>query len=148
MPMTPNSPPAKIYSDEILLEELRRVAQLVQTPFLSLSDFNEHSIISPGTLINRFGNWRIALERAGIARMYRKRWYSDEDLLEEVRRVARLVKGPALTHAEFNKHSRIDSSTIRDRFGNWRTTLERAGVANLYYKTTATAVIDGDAHER
>ncbi|MDH7602809.1 MAG: hypothetical protein QHI38_11745 [Armatimonadota bacterium] len=70
--------------------------------------------------------------------MYRKRSYSDEELLEEVRHVARLVERPVLSHTEFKKHSRINSSTIRDRFGDWRTTLERAGVGYLYHDRRRT----------
>lgn len=57
--------------------------------------------------------------------------YSDEALLEEVRRVAGLVRESVLTSTDFAKHAGISASTIASRFGGWRNALERAGLAHM-----------------
>jgi hypothetical protein len=58
--------------------------------------------------------------------------YSDEALLSELRRVARLVAGGKLTIAEYSRHSKVGVTTLRRRFGSWPNALEAAGLAHLY----------------
>jgi hypothetical protein len=55
--------------------------------------------------------------------------YDDDSIMVEVRRVATLVRDPYLTRAAFDRQSRVSSSTCVGRFGGWRETLERAGIA-------------------
>ncbi len=92
------------YSDEAIFEELRRVAKLTNKTVLTIEDFRKHSAISDTAIQRRFGTWNRALERAclsdmsalkveGSVRIHMAK-YSDEDLLEEVRRVAKLVGLP------------------------------------------------------
>lgn len=54
-------------SDEALLAELRRVADLVSGTSLSVHEFGAHSKVSATTLRRRFGNWENALAAAGLA---------------------------------------------------------------------------------
>ncbi len=54
--------------------------------------------------------------------------YKDEDLLEEIRRVSQRVAGK-LTMSEFDKHSKVHSSTVSKRLGGWALALEKAGIA-------------------
>lgn len=131
------------YPDEALLEEVQRVAGLVDKPVLTRADFTKHSGIAASALARRFGNWHAVLEHAGLDHMYSgtdeedvRRYrvrYLDEDLLEELRRVAELVEKPVLTMTSFRKHSRIDCTTFLARFGGWKTSLERAGLGWMYY---------------
>ncbi len=55
--------------------------------------------------------------------------YSDEALLNELRRVADELKGERLTHEKFNKLGRVHSTTLRYRFGSWEKALDRAGIS-------------------
>lgn len=45
------------YDDASLLEELRRVAALVESQFLTQSDFNRFAKASSSTIQHRFGEW-------------------------------------------------------------------------------------------
>ncbi len=126
-------------SDDDLLGELRRVAALIEAPVLTTDEFSKHSEVSVGVFKGRFGGWRKALARAGLEQMdYRLAiaplfiGYPDDVLIEEIRRVAGIVDKPTLTHDDFNKHSRIYSTTVARRFGGWRAGLERAGVGHRY----------------
>ncbi len=135
------------YSNEEMLAELRRVAELVGKPALIQLDFNEHSVMCGRAVLRRFGGWRKALESAGLGHLYFRATdvhkdtatrYSDETLLEELRRVAKLVGEPVLTYADFDRHSKISSVTVSRRLGGWFSALERAGLAHMCSKGTAT----------
>ncbi len=54
--------------------------------------------------------------------------YDDEALISELRRVAALVSPPFLTKTAFDQHSKVHSSTVRDRFGSWQQALVKAGL--------------------
>ncbi len=124
----------KDYPDEALLEEVRRVAELVDKPVLTKGDFVKHSPVGAEALATRFGGWRIVLERAGLAHMHsgepenlsRRRKHSDEEIFEEIRRVAELVDKPVLTQSEFKRHSEIGIDYLMLRLGGWRIVRELA----------------------
>jgi hypothetical protein len=72
-----------------------------------------------------FGSWRAAIYAAGLdydsIRLTRE--YSDADLLEHVRTLAR--ERPNISLSELGKHSL--ASTLRERFGSLETAAQRAG---------------------
>ena len=126
-------------TEAYLLEEVRRVAEIVGKPWLTGPELSRHSKINVHSITRRFGGWRAALARAGLARMLPQgpAHYSEEELLEEVRRVARLVGNGALTMTDFDNHSHIMAATVSKRFGSWRTALERAGLTHMLSKRAA-----------
>ena len=138
----------KDYPDEALLEEVQRVAELVDKPVLTIPDFQRHSGVDSTIVRRRFGGWPNVLERAGLAHMFDgqpddvarpSRKYSDDELLEEIRRVAGLVNKPTLTRIDFENYSQIGVSTLSHRFGSWVGALERAGLGNLQSPATFNA---------
>ncbi len=129
-------------TEEMLLDEVRRAARLAGKPVLSTPDFDTHSKVAVGTVRHTLGSWNEALERAGLghmrfrmdneaARAYRAK-HSDEELREEIRRVAQLVGKPFLTKQDFVKYSKIGTTTFRERFGSWKNALEIAGVGQMF----------------
>src|SRR5215813_8778389 len=58
--------------------------------------------------------------------------YSTTDILNEIRRVADSLGGASLNKREFDKQSKVHSSTVIRRFGSWRKGLEAAGCGQLY----------------
>jgi hypothetical protein len=118
-----------------LIEEIRRVAELVDKPVLTMPDYERNARIAGSTIKRRFGDWLTALERAGVGHMYpesHRVWQSDEALLEEVRRVAKVAGKAMLTGECFDRHSRVSARTLYRRFGNWLNVLERAGIGHMY----------------
>jgi hypothetical protein len=75
-----------------------------------------------------FGSWRAAIAAAGYryVDVSAHRKYSDDDLLDEIRALAR--DNPAMTYAEVRRHRLAD--TLRRRFGSLRAALVRAGHAD------------------
>ena len=53
------------YSDGALIDEIKRVAALVDLPKLSKTEFRKRSRVSPTTIARRFGGWQQALLAAG-----------------------------------------------------------------------------------
>jgi len=53
---------------------------------------------------------------------------SDEDLIQDLKRVATELEREKVTMDEYNEHGRYHSRTLTRRFGSWFTALERAGL--------------------
>ena len=53
---------------------------------------------------------------------------SDQSYLDEIRRVAKLLKKESLTKKEFSKHGLVTAEPIARRFGGWNIALEKAGL--------------------
>jgi len=132
------------YTDEALLDELRRIGDLVpKGEPLTKSAYERHSPkVSHSTVTKRFGGWKEALERAGLGHQYSgkavsqkmrsqpAKHLSDADLILELKRVYALVAKEWLTSSDFNDHSVTSEDAIRRRFGTFREGLDLAGIPN------------------
>lgn len=118
------------YTDEALIAELRRVAEIVSTPKLSRSQFSAVAKVHGSTLEKRFGGWRKALEVAGL----RARIDGDnigithEEVLKAIARAAHELQKSALTLQEFEAHTGISGVPVRRHFGSWKEALKAAGL--------------------
>jgi len=64
--------------------------------------------------------------------------YSDEEIIKELQRVAKLLNASSLTGTAFEKESKVSRGTINRRFGGWKEALEAAGIGHLYSGVTVT----------
>lgn len=136
------------YTDEALLAELRRVADLLpKGEFLTKTAYKGNSPRAAHTTISRrFGGWKEALERAGLGHLYvgqaisekmrsqPAKKLSNSDLISELKRVHALVGKEWLTSEDFNVHSITSEEAIRSRFGTFRKGLDAAGVPQHPFK--------------
>lgn len=127
------------HDDESLLNELRRVAAIrdgpITTPF-----FEKHGKVSTSLLKRRFGGWQAALERAGLGDRYSgktvspkmrtqsSKQLSNEELISEIQRVAKELESSVITQLQFNENSKVSTRIIINRFGSFKTALEKAGL--------------------
>lgn len=133
------------YDDDSLLAELRRVAALIDSPYITQTAFDRFSKASSSVIRRRFGGWQQALACAGLADRYSgtvvsrrmtaqaKRTFSDGELLSELRQVSEKLGGSPMTVELFSQHARMSAETVRRRFGSWWTALKKAGltISNL-----------------
>lgn len=60
---------------------------------------------------------------------------SDDSIIDEIRRVAKLIPSQHITRKEFDEQSKISSSTVVKRFKGWNEALKKAGLENRYSGT-------------
>jgi hypothetical protein len=130
------------YSDDALLDELRRIASIVplSAPITKTAYGKSLPKVSAKTLQRRFGGWQQALESAGLGHRYvgtrvsekmksqESKNLSNEDLLNELRRVRGVVGTDWLTRDDFNNNSIASAEAVRQRFGSFTKGLELAGI--------------------
>jgi hypothetical protein len=118
------------YSDEAILNEIRRVAQVVKHPTLSRGEFRKHSRVSPTTISRHFGSWEKALALAGLGSRFdaSSKPISEDEVVREIQRVAQLLGVKSLSRDQFNTHARFTDNTVRNRFGSWHKAMKAAGL--------------------
>lgn len=136
------------YTDEALLDELRRVASLLpEGSPLTQTAYEELSArVAYTTVRRRFGSWQAALQKAGLGELYigqrvsQKmrdqpiKKLSNDELIAELRRVQALCGKQWLTSDDFNAHSVTSEDAVRLRFGSFRKGLEVAGLNHAPFK--------------
>ncbi len=128
------------YDDENIVKEIQRVAELVGDCSLTRSLFDTHSKVASSTIVRRFGGWRQALDRAGIASKYSGRtvsprmrsqttkYLTNEEMLAELSRVSDHAPGGIVTRKFFDATAACHSEAIERRFGSWANGLAKAGL--------------------
>lgn len=132
------------YSDDALLAELRTVAAVLPGgQHLTRRYFDDHARASSDSVIRRFGGWREALEKAGLADRYSGRTVNTrmrtqptrgatkEEMIRELQRVAETSGTSQVSMPEFDRlSSSMTASGVSRRFGSWRGAVEAAGLTS------------------
>lgn len=128
------------YSTADIVNEIRRVADLLSVTPLKKREFDRASKVHSSTVIRRFGSWQAGLEAAGRRHLYggqavtekmrtqKGRDLRDEDLLEELRRIAQALGRNDLTVDDISNSGIVGKGIFRKRFGTTRIAMERAGL--------------------
>lgn len=115
------------YSDEHILNEIRRVARELGQEKLAARDFSANSKLSLGTVINRFGAWNAAAEKAGLEPIDRievaqqanqRAMIPEDELLLDLLRLAALSGGACPTIASISSQGQFSPSVYKRRFGS------------------------------
>jgi hypothetical protein len=105
------------YSDESLLDELKRVANLIDKNSLTQKEFNQHSKTNHSTIVKRFGSWNVALKKAGLF-IARSAHISTEELFNEIDKVwNRLGRQPQ--YKEMERFGKYSLKPYETKFGSW-----------------------------
>lgn len=104
------------YPREYLVAEIKRVARIVGD-MPTMEQFEQNSEIAAVTLAKRFKGWRNALASAGFDSTAARTEFDDQELREELKRVATLL-GHTPTTTEFAANSDYSSSTVTRRLGD------------------------------
>jgi len=118
------------YSDKAILDEIRRVAEIVNGPTLPRTAFQEHSRVSSTTISRRFGCWEKALEAAGLVDRFdsTSKRVSREEILSELERISMLLGTHRVSCDQFNAHARFTDAVVRREFGTWHRAMKAAGL--------------------
>lgn len=123
MELSLNRPRFQIYSDDAMIEELRRVAAQYGNRRFSRREYDAIAATCKGSaVIARFGSWQAALNAAGLQleAVGKNRWViSDEQLFQEMGRIWSIV-GHRPSHDEWvNQNPRYSYTTYKTRYGGW-----------------------------
>lgn len=110
-------------SDAELLEDIRRIADQLNSDSLSRSEYNQHGKYSSATMERIFGSWNKALAKAGL-KIDRERDISKRKLFDNIEQVwIRLGRQPHLKEMK-RPLSKYSGTTYDQRFGTWQKALE------------------------
>lgn len=121
-------------SDQELLNDIKRVSNLLNTKVLSRDAYNKYGKYSRTTIERRFGSWKIALEKIGLVPAHSgiKNVFninvSDEQLLNDLKETAKSLNATTITSTQYNEHGKHGRTIIIERFGKWETALLKAGL--------------------
>lgn len=114
---------ARGQTDDALLDDLRRCANLLSQPTITASQYEAHGNFHPSTITRRFTSWPAALKRAGLAPSRSKIGISDQELFENIKHLW-LLLGRQPRYSEVKKpDSMFSASTYENRFGSWTSSL-------------------------
>lgn len=111
-------------SDEVIIAELKRVAQLVGNRTFTRHEFDQRACACKGSaVLSRFKTWKAALEATGLNLKPHKNPRKDQipadDLLIELDRIWReLGHRPSKTEWD-NLKTKYSYTTYKFRFGGW-----------------------------
>ncbi len=112
-------------SNDELISDLLRVAQLIGNDSFSSQDYQKHGRWSLMTYFRRFKTWNNALRCAGLqpSEQYSNQRIDNEKLLEEIERLwIHLGRQPTATDIK-NGESLYSLNTFSRHFGSWRNAL-------------------------
>ena len=110
-------------SNEEIIEELNRVANLLGKKQVPRMEFNRHSKITSGLIERRFGSWNKAIEATGLVPGIKASKLSDSVLKNEFSRVQKEL-GKIPTRIEFGIHGKHSPTIYENRFGSWHRAIE------------------------
>ncbi|MGQ0483835.1 MAG: homing endonuclease associated repeat-containing protein [Hyphomicrobiales bacterium] len=128
------------YSEQEIIEEIKRVAKLLNVTPLTGIAFRKVSRVSRSTVNHRFGSWKADLEAADLGHLYAgqivttrmkaqpNRGKSDEELLNYLRDLSARLGRNELSGRDVTNDGQIDRNVYAKRFGLWLRTLELAGL--------------------
>ena len=112
-------------TDDQLIDDLKRVAEVLNSKTFSSGDYQKYGEFSKGTFFHRFGTWNNALEKAGLipyTQVSGKR-ISDKAILQEIERIwVKLGRQPTSTDITSGV-SIYSLNTYARHFGSWRNAL-------------------------
>lgn len=115
--------------DEVLIEELRRLAQATHRP-PKLDEMRTRGNYAGNTYIEHFGSWNNALRAAGFEPRYKsKQPLSEEELLDDLRELSDYLGHPP-TKQEIIDHGKHSPTTYSRRFGGLEEARLRAGLTS------------------
>ncbi|MFB6229317.1 MAG: homing endonuclease associated repeat-containing protein [Halobacteriales archaeon] len=115
--------PSPISKDEII-EEISRLATDGTPP--TTDQMDDEGAYSARTCGDQFGTWNDAVRAAGYEPLGTAPEYTDEELLDEIRRLAEEVGKPPTTR-EMIEHGEYTASVYFRRFDSWNDAVSEAG---------------------
>jgi len=140
--------------DDDLIDDLKRVAALLNKDKVTLDEYNENGRFHSMTLTRRFGSWFRCLKLAGLENTRSRINIPNEELFENLANVwTKLGRQPRYNEM-YKPISAFSSGTYENRFGTWISALENFvkymndGEINLNTDLVKTSTPNGHTTQR
>ena len=126
-------------SDEELLDDLRRVAELLKTDSFSRSEYQKYGKYGSSTITRRFGSWNNAIKKVGL-KVYevspRRHDFleKEEDFFSDMKLIAKSLGKDFITTGEYEQYGRFDRSALLHKYSSWDSLLQMAGLKPTPYR--------------
>lgn len=125
-------------SNEQLLEDLKRVANMYDTTTLSKKQYESVGKYRADLIARRFSSWdnaccQIGLTSTKLQAKPRYRNATPQDLIADLIRVANLLGVSTLLSNEYALYGNYNRNTFTKVFGSWKNALQRAGLKETQY---------------
>lgn len=116
----------KVISDEEYFDDLRRVANLINSETVSYKEYREHGKYSAEYVFSRFGKWDNFLKKAGLEPTgFNKDKITEQECFDVIERMWQLLgRQPTSTDIINKGICNYSIDTFKRRFGGWRKALE------------------------
>jgi hypothetical protein len=117
-----------------IIKAIQDATRILGVERLARPAFLRQSGISERAVLKHFDRWSDACAAAGVRcgqtveNLIHTPGVSEEECLNELRRVSKILGRNALSSKDFTKHARFTSNPVIRRFGSWQKALERAGL--------------------
>jgi 5-methylcytosine-specific restriction endonuclease McrA len=132
-----------IYGKDAVVGDIQRVSALCHDEPFTIALYSKHGRYSSSLIKRQFGGWHEALDGAGLGDRYVGppvtermkvqvgRAISDDDIVEQIRKVSALLDKASLSGADVEANSDVTQSLMWRRFGSVSAALKRAGVEQV-----------------
>lgn len=118
---------SKALSDHEILAELRHVAKVVGSGYLTRDDVTRRSdLIGLGVVIGRFGSFAAAVAAAGLKQSSMANRWTEQDYVDNLRAVAAHLNRTPIQEDMNRPPSKITGDSYRHKFKSWETALGAA----------------------
>ncbi len=114
---------ARKMTNEQIIEEIRRVAQVTSRPNVTTDDLRQYASIGTGAIRNRFGSLKAAIRAAGLCETAHGRRYTDDECFENLLRVWTYYGRPPMHREMKLPPSEVGPKAYIQRWGTWRKAL-------------------------
>ena len=121
-------------TDEELITDVINAAKKLNRASLTIEEYTKNGNYSYTTLTRRFGNWKNVLQLSNLETNGHnfKCSFSEEDIINDIKRVARIYKKDTITKKEYDAYGNYSSSTIVKKYANsWNRVLELSGMQSV-----------------
>lgn len=125
--------------DEELLDDLRRVAELLKTDYFSRSEYQKHGKYGSSTITRRFGSWNNAIKTVGlkvneVSPRRHDLLEKEEDFFSDMMLIAKSLGKDYVTIGEYEQYGRFDRSAMLHKYNSWDSLLQMAGLKPTPYR--------------
>lgn len=114
-----------------LIADLKKVANTLNTDYISRSTYEKNGKYSSTPFISKFGTWIKALEEAELRTKRKESEYKripDSQILNNVKYVANYLNKESITTSDYKNYGLYSISMILDRFESWEKVIKRTGL--------------------